>query len=291
MICSVLILSSSRAPLTGLWPGYPLVWHLTPDFLSSDCISLFQEVSPLSGDEPESCRSGNSSFTSLIDSLHLLYFPSSNLQIEKKNPSSVYCRLCAVVAASDKLDVRVSRDKVTYLTNWCTLTVCRSGFRDNRGQWSTCTRLFMHEGHELFHLKLPLLLSLELKQSTEGIYKTRGLRLSPDCSNLAWSRLKWMCFIADETMRCTSRQKRRKLLLFHPLCPELRRQNSWGCGVKYSLHLNSSNLLWSPLLSSQRLKVLPPSRWTKMPKKFKWRLQTRTRGPTWRFTALWPPPR
>lgn len=152
----------------------------------------------------------------------------------------------------------------------CTLTVCRSGFRDNRGQWSTYTRLFMHEGQESFHLKLSLLLSLELKQSSEGIYKTRGLRLSPDCSNLAGSRLKWMCFIADETMRCASRWKRRKPLLFNP---EVRRQNSWGCSVKYSLHLNSSNLLWTPLLLSWRLKVLPPSHRTKMPNKFKWRLQ------------------
>lgn len=131
----------------------------------------------------------------------------------------------------------------------------------------------MHEGQESFHLKPSLLLSLELKQSSEGIYKTRGLRLSPDCSNLAGSRLKWMCFSADETMRCASRRKRRKLLLFNPPCPEVWRQNSWGCSVKYPLYLKSSNLLWTPLVLSRRLKVLPPSCWTKMPNKFKWRLQ------------------
>lgn len=102
----------------GLWTGYPPVWHLTPEFLRSGRDSSAQEVSPYSRDETESCRSGNSSFTSLIDSLQSLCFPSSNVKIKKKrNPSSFYCGVCVAAAASDKLDVRVSGDKVTYLTN------------------------------------------------------------------------------------------------------------------------------------------------------------------------------
>lgn len=68
----------------GLWTGYPEVWHLTPEFLRSGRVSSVQEVSPYSRDETESCRSGNSSFTSLIDSLHSLCFPSSNVKIKKK---------------------------------------------------------------------------------------------------------------------------------------------------------------------------------------------------------------
>lgn len=52
--------------------------------LSFSALSSAQEVSPYSRDETESCRSGNSSFTSLIDSLHSLCFPSSNVKIKKK---------------------------------------------------------------------------------------------------------------------------------------------------------------------------------------------------------------
>lgn len=109
----------------------------------------------------------------------------------------------------------------------------------------------MHDRQESFHLKLLLLLSHELKQSSEGIYKTRGLQLSPDCLNFAGSRLKRMCFIADETMRCASRQLRLLCQIF----------------PAFKLLKSSVNLF------ALRLKVLPPSHRTKIPNKFKWRLQ------------------
>lgn len=48
----------------------------------------------------------------------LALFPFLKSADKKKNPSSVYCRVCAAIAASDKLDVRVSGDKVMYLINW-----------------------------------------------------------------------------------------------------------------------------------------------------------------------------
>lgn len=64
---------------------------------------------------------------------------------------------------------------------------------------------------------------------------------------MAGSRLKLMCFIANETMRGAGRQKRRKLLLFNPPWPEVLRQNSGGCGVNHFLHLNSTNLSARPV--------------------------------------------
>lgn len=121
VFCPLLLMLSGISlswPLcAGLGTGYPPVWHLTPEFLRSGRVSSVQEVSPYSRDETESCRSGNSSFTSLIDSLRSLCFPSSNVKIKKKEILPPFIVEYALPLLPQINWMWESAGTVTYLTN------------------------------------------------------------------------------------------------------------------------------------------------------------------------------
>lgn len=99
----------------GLWTGYPPIWHLTSEFLCSGSFTILQRW-----DRKLQIRKLELHFLNWLSKLAPVSLPQMWRFKKKRNPSSFYCGVCVAVAASDKLDVRVSEDKVTYLTNWCT---------------------------------------------------------------------------------------------------------------------------------------------------------------------------